>query len=126
MDARSLPVFALSLLLAGCLGSGDDSAPGSPDGGDRADSDPWPAIQDLMAGVPCDAEVNSGQSANLVQLANVTYDLEQTGIHGELDIRGNLALHARSWARLTARCAGCGGEGQDRAGGDGGGRGPAA
>jgi hypothetical protein len=100
-------LFALSLalLLSGCLstdGAGDGGADGSNVSNDdgaptwgKPIADPWPAVQAKMAGVPCEAPVNSGQSENLVLLANVTYDLELTGIHGEVDIRNGLALHAR-------------------------------
>jgi hypothetical protein len=54
----------------------------------------WPAIQDLMADVPCEAPVGDDTSTNLVQLANISYP-EASGMHAEIDIRGTLAVHAR-------------------------------
>jgi hypothetical protein len=94
--AIALVLPLLLATVAGCLSdgpssksSGSVSTPATGSG-----NDPWPAIQAMMKGVPCDAAVGSGQSPNLVQLANVSYDAA-VGIHGELDIRGHIALHAR-------------------------------
>jgi hypothetical protein len=91
---RLLPiVLAAPLLLAALAGCSDKPiGPGGPGG--HLDIDPWPAVQSRMSGVPCDADVGTDTSANLVQLANVSY-ADEAGIHGELDVRGNLALHAR-------------------------------
>ena len=99
---RVLPfLFALplALLSSGCLDAGDGG-----DGAGPAQTDPtytgvrpasvWPAIQDIMADVPCEAEVGDSTSANLVELAHVEY-AEASGMHAELDIRGTLAVHAR-------------------------------
>lgn len=102
MHSRALAVLGLALLLSGCLSTspddGSDPTPTLGPGGvglPALATDPYPAVRAALAGIPCDAPVNSGQSANLVQLANVSYDLETTGIHGEVDIRNGLALHAR-------------------------------
>ena len=104
MNLRALAVLGLALLLSGCAstapddGSAPDPAAALGPGGvglPPLAADPYPAVRAALEGVPCEADVSSGQSANLVQLANVSYDLETTGIHGEVDIRNGLALHAR-------------------------------
>lgn len=98
--------FLLTLALAAMATSGclSDSAPGDEPGdgtGTTGDGrlgisyDPWPGIHELMAGIPCDVEaVGSGTSGNLLQLANLSYG-QGDGIHAEVDIGGNLLLHAR-------------------------------
>lgn len=95
-----LGVLLASLLvlpLAGCFSNDESGSSGNgDDDGTGVTRDVWAPVQEMMAGVPCEADVGDGQSSNLVQLANVSYGaLEETGIHGELDIRGDLALHAR-------------------------------
>lgn len=85
-----LTILMLGAGLAGCSNAGDSDSPAGKD----AVTDPWPAIQDMMADVPCEATSGGDTSANLLQLANITY-AEEAGIHGEIDIRGNLLLHAR-------------------------------
>lgn len=81
----------LVMSLSGCSDGGDD---GPASGKGKGGLDVWAPIRELMADVPCEAPVDSNQSPNLLQLANVSYG-EEAGIHGELDIRGDLALHAR-------------------------------
>ena len=94
---RLLPILLAGpvavALLAGCL---DSSGPdGTQDGGPLAGSrDPWPAIQARMADVPCEAISAGDTSTNLLLLSNVSYG-EESGIHGEVDVRGDLLLHAR-------------------------------
>ena len=88
-------LLAVPLLLAALAGcSGPKSSPSGAGPGGAAASDPWPAVQTTMKDVPCDATVGGGTSPNLVLLSNVTY-AEEAGSHGELDLRGHLAVHAR-------------------------------
>jgi len=86
-----LPLAAA--VLSGCAGSKAPAAPRT-EGITGATPAVWAAIQDKMTGVPCDATVGSDTSPNLVQLSNISY-AEEAGMHGELDIRGHLAVHAR-------------------------------
>src|SRR5688572_10624492 len=98
MTSALLAAPLLLALLAGCA----DPDPSPSDSVDRDDpvytgirpASVWPAIQAVMADVPCEADVGGDTSANLVQLANVSYP-EQDGGHAEIDIKGTLALHAR-------------------------------
>ncbi|MHB1261211.1 MAG: LVIVD repeat-containing protein [Thermoplasmatota archaeon] len=94
---RVLPLFlAFPLaiaLLAGCLEDGKGPSQSDP-GNVASTSDPWPMIQSIMADVPCEATSGGDTSSNLLQLGNVSYG-EEAGIHGELDIHGDLALQAR-------------------------------
>ena len=84
--------FLLSLL-AGCSDSGDaDRAGGLDADNPRIPSvrpaSVWPPIQQLMADVPCEAEVGGDTSSNLVQLSSVKYgtehDAEEGVNHAEL------------------------------------------
>ncbi len=94
MHSRVLAAIGLALLLSGCVSPADDGpASGSPADGAPA-TDPWPAVRAAMSGVSCEAISGSDTSSNLVQLANVSYG-EEAGIHGEVDVRGDLLLHAR-------------------------------
>lgn len=81
----------VAAVLAGCL----DGAPPVADGDDPivAPADVWGAVRELLEGVPCDvADVGKGTSENLKKLADVEFE---GTLHGEVDIRGDLALVAR-------------------------------
>jgi hypothetical protein len=92
---RPLLAVSLALLVAGCVSptATTSTAPVPP-------ADPRTVASNLeaaMAGVPCQAPVPAtGSSANLKLLSKIEIpDSALGGIHGELDIRGDLAIHAR-------------------------------
>ncbi len=89
-----VPVL-LAAALAGCAtppGTDDSTTPP----GSTALANPWPAVQAAMAGVPCAADASgAGNSANLKLLSAIAMPAANDGVHAELDIRGNLAIHAR-------------------------------
>lgn len=86
-------LFLSALLLAGCT----TPTHSGPVTGTQPEThpNPWPAVQAAMAGVPCEATVGTGNSANLKLLSRIELPAEHDGIHAELDIRGDLAIHAR-------------------------------
>ncbi len=88
------------LLLAGCTGTTTTSSSG-PVGLDglpvKPITDVWAGVRAAMADVPCEATVGAANTstANLKLLSSIAIPDSQDGIHGELDIRGELAIHAR-------------------------------
>ena len=91
----AVPALIAALLLSGCTQAPDatqttTTIPAPP-------VDPWPGVQAAMAGVPCSADVGGSttSSANLKLLSRVLLPSKNDGIHAELDIRGDLAIHAR-------------------------------
>ncbi|MES2155686.1 MAG: hypothetical protein V4510_11175 [bacterium] len=91
--------LALAVLLATSLVAGCSSPPETqPSSGPElpATTDPWVGVQAAMVGVPCQADASgNGNSANLKLLSTVLMPASHDGIHAEIDIRGDLAIHAR-------------------------------
>lgn len=88
---RLAPFLGLALLLAGCVTPPAQTEPAAaPD----ADVGVWEKVRALMADVPCEADVGAETSANLLPLGSLLYG-EEAGAHGELDVKGDLALAAR-------------------------------
>ncbi|MEA3189933.1 MAG: hypothetical protein QOD77_515 [Thermoplasmata archaeon] len=83
-----------ALALAGC--TADDGPATTPPPTDEAPS-ALDRLREAMAGVPCDVPPPAGNenTANLKLLATIQIPAEADGIHAELDIRGDLAVHAR-------------------------------
>ena len=88
---RPLTVLVAVLVLAGCVAPlGDAPAPA-----DVAAGDAWERVRALLADVPCEAAVVGKEtSENLLPLANLAFP-EESGSHGEMDVRGDLALVSR-------------------------------
>lgn len=83
-------VLLAGLLLAGCSSPSPDPTDGLPD----LVEVPWPdAALALMDGVPCEADVAEGTSANLRVLSNMTFE---EGGTGDIDVRGRLLASTRS------------------------------
>jgi hypothetical protein len=92
---RWLLCAALFLPLSGCLGTGTPTGTTTPT---QSPADTWKAVDDAMAGVPCQAAVSDNpalSSPNLKLLSALALPASHDGIHAELDIKGHLALHAR-------------------------------
>lgn len=87
------PLLAFAMLFAGCVSPPSDV--GEAAAQDALGADAWARIAALMGDVPCEAEVGAETSANLLALSNLAFP-EEAGAHGEIDIRGDLALVARN------------------------------
>jgi hypothetical protein len=92
--AAGASLVLLFMLAAGCVSPAqhESSAPSS-----IPTVNPWDGVRAAMAGVPCEATVGSASenSANLKLLSHIDLPSSNDGIHAELDIRGDLAVHAR-------------------------------
>lgn len=83
-----------ALLLAGCVSPPTEPSPAAA-AEDALSGAVWEKVQGLLADVPCEAEVGAGTSANLLPLGTLPFS-EESGSHGEIDVRGDLALVARN------------------------------
>jgi hypothetical protein len=93
--------FALPLLLAvaavsGCLDEDGGLGAAGPDG--LLSTDPFEAARLRLAGVPCEADVGPGTSANLLPLAQMQFE---EGGTGDIDVRGPLLASTRSLHDIT-------------------------
>ncbi|HUR61388.1 MAG TPA: hypothetical protein VM286_03370 [Candidatus Thermoplasmatota archaeon] len=91
-------VLALLLPLAGCItpGTVDDTVTAPPPL--PSTETVWGAVNGALAGLPCQAQVpasTTASSENLRLLSALALPEEKDGIHAELDIRGDLVVHAR-------------------------------
>lgn len=83
-----------ALLLAGCVSPPvEPTTAASPE--DTTSAAIWEKVRGMVADLPCEADVGAGTSANLLPLATLPFG-EEAGNHGEIDIRGDLALVARN------------------------------
>lgn len=95
---RWLLCAALLLVpLAGCVGTGVETSTTTPPP-QRTEGDIWRDVNQAMAGVPCKAPYGGSvteSTQNLKLLSALAIPAERDGIHAELDVRGDLAVHAR-------------------------------
>lgn len=82
-------LLAVPLVLAGCVQAPNDDPP---TGTANVADDVRAAVQALVADLPCEADVGSGTTENLLKLGE--WRVEE-GDLGEVDVRGNLALLVR-------------------------------
>lgn len=75
-------LLAAALVSSGCLGGGGDGDDGAATG-TGIPLDPLEAVRAALAGVPCEAPVGEGTSANLLLLANAS---SEGGGAGDIDI----------------------------------------
>lgn len=54
----------------------------------------WDRVRETVSDLPCEATVGAGTSENLLPLSALDFG-EEAGDHGEMDVRGDLALVAR-------------------------------
>lgn len=86
------PFLVLALLAAGCVSPPTDDGTAALPAAEAAAG--WERVRGLLADVPCEAELGEGTSANMLELARLAYP-EESGAHGEIDVRGDLAVAAR-------------------------------
>ncbi|MEK6985951.1 MAG: hypothetical protein AABX89_06185 [Candidatus Thermoplasmatota archaeon] len=95
---KALP--ALLFLLAGCASTTPGSSTGDGSGLEptKPFDDIWTDVRTVLADVPCEASYTGTATSteNLLLLSAISIPTEQEGtIHAELDIGGDLAVHAR-------------------------------
>jgi hypothetical protein len=94
---RWLLCLALLVPLSGCTGGVTPPATATTSAA-PSQATVWRDVNAAMAGVPCQSPFsgNPGESTqNLKLLSGLAIPDSRDGIHAELDIRGNLAVHAR-------------------------------
>jgi hypothetical protein len=106
MRAALAAAVLAGLVLAGCAGTTTTTRSTAPAGHTTVDAlgQParpqaaiWADVRAALASVPCDATVSTDaavNSGNLKLLSSIAIPTSVSGEHAELDIRGDLAVHA--------------------------------